>query len=314
MTLTEDDSPFQPRIFQRGNPNRLGDPVPRQLPAAIAPASRTPFQHRSGRLELARAIASPTNPLTARVLVNRIWLHHFGQGLVRTPSDFGTRGAPPTHPELLDYLADWFSKDAGWSIKALHRLIMTSATYRQRSDHRPASFARDPENRLLWRMSRRRLGFEAMRDSQLFNANSLNSQIGGTPLGNMFTGGGLTTRRSIYGHIDRMNPASLLRTFDVPSPQASCGRRDETTVAPQALHMMNHATLHELAARLAARTSGTSPQRPRALFRIVLSRPPEDLELSAILDFVAKFDGTATDSWVAVSHALLMSNEAQFID
>ena len=314
MTLTEDDSPFQPRIFQRGNPNRLGDPVPRQLPAAIAPASRTPFQHRSGRLELARAIASPTNPLTARVLVNRIWLHHFGQGLVRTPSDFGTRGAPPTHPELLDYLADWFSTDAGWSIKALHRLIMTSATYRQRSDHRPASFARDPENRLLWRMSRRRLGFEAMRDSQLFYANSLNSQIGGTPLGNMFTGGGLTTRRSIYGHIDRMNPASLLRTFDVPSPQASCGRRDETTVAPQALHMMNHATLHELAARLAARTSGTASQRTRALFRIVLSRPPEDSELSAILDFVAKFDGTATDSWVAVSHALLMSNEAHFID
>ena len=153
-----------------------------------------------------------------------------------------------------------------------------------------------------------------MRDSQLSYANSLDSQIGGTPLGNMFTGGGLSTRRSIYGHIDRMNPASLLRTFDVPSPQASCGRRDETTVAPQALHMMNHATLHELAARLAARTSGTGPQRTEALFRIVLSRPPEAAELSAILDFVAKFDGTPIDSWIAVSHALLMSNEAQFID
>ncbi|MEE3364000.1 MAG: DUF1553 domain-containing protein [Planctomycetota bacterium] len=314
MTLAEDDSPFQPRVFQRGNPNRLGDPVPRQLPAAIASGPRTPFQLRSGRLELAREIAAPTNPLTSRVLVNRIWLHHFGDGLVRTPSDFGTRGAPPTHPELLDYLADWFSTDAGWSIKALHRLIMTSATYRQRSDHRPSAFATDPENRLLWRMSRRRLGFEAMRDSQLSYANSLDSQIGGTPLGNMFTGGGLSTRRSIYGHIDRMNPASLLRTFDVPSPQASCGRRDETTVAPQALHMMNHATLHELAARLAARTSGTGPQRTQALFRIVLSRPPEAAELSAILDFVAKFDGTPIDSWIAVSHALLMSNEAQFID
>ncbi|GIS58921.1 MAG: hypothetical protein CM1200mP2_11460 [Planctomycetaceae bacterium] len=152
--------------FPARQPQPPGQPVPRQLPGAISGPDRTPFRNGSGRLELARAIASPDNPLTARVIVNRVWLHHFGEGLVRTTSDFGTRGTPPTHPELLDFLADWFVHDADWSIKELHRLIMTSATYCQRSDHRPGAFSIDPENRLLWRMPRRRLAFEAMRDAQ----------------------------------------------------------------------------------------------------------------------------------------------------
>jgi len=314
MTLAENDTPYQPRIFQRGNPNRLGERVPRRLPVALVAARRNSFQLRSGRLELARAIASPSNPLTARVMVNRVWLHHFGEGLVRTPSDFGTRGDPPTHPELLDYLADWFCRDAGWSIKALHRLIMTSATYCQQSDHRRDAFAIDPLNRLLWRMPRRRLSFEAMRDSQLVYADSLDARLGGTPLADMFTGSGLSTRRSIYGHIDRMNPPALLRTFDVPSPQASCGRRDETTVTPQALYMMNHGTIHELANRLAARTLGTPAHRLRRLFEIVYSRNPSPEEASAVLAFLETFGGDTPASWTAVAHTLLMSNEAQFID
>ena len=314
MTLAENESLYQPRVFQRGNPNRLGESVPRRLPLALEATKRTAFELRSGRLELARAIASPDNPLTARVIVNRVWLHHFGEGLVRTPSDFGTRGDPPTHPELLDYLADWFCRDAAWSIKDLHRLIMTSATYCQQSDHRGDAFTADPQNRLLSRMPRRRLSFEAMRDSQLVFADSLDDRIGGTPLSGMFTGSGLSTRRSIYGHIDRMNPAALLRTFDVPSPQASCGRRDETTVTPQALHMMNHATLHELATRLAARTSGTPPQRTQRLFAIVYSRNPSPDESSAVLTFIETFGGDKPESWTAVAHTLLMSNEAQFID
>ncbi len=314
MTLAENDTPYRPRVFQRGNPNRLGEPVPRRLPVALSGPVRAPFRVRSGRLELARAIASPANPLTARVIVNRIWLHHFGQGLVRTPSDFGTRGTPPTHPELLDYLADWFVRDADWSIKALHRLVMTSATYCQRSDHRPEAFSVDPENLLLWRMLRRRLGFEAMRDAQLTYAGSLDERFGGPSLTAMFTGGGVTDRRSIYGHIDRMNPPALLRTFDVPSPQATCGRRDETTVPPQALHMMNHATLHELAARLASRTTGSPPQRVQRLFEIVFSRRPAPDESTAILRFIDGFDGNTPASWTTVAHTLLMSNEAQFID
>ena len=314
MTLAENDTLYRPRIFQRGNPNRLGDPVPRQLPEALSGPDRTPFKIRSGRLELARAIASPDNPLTARVLVNRVWLHHFGEGLVRTTSDFGTRGTPPTHPELLDFLADWFVHDAGWSVKSLHRLIMTSATYCQRSDHRPTAFSVDPENLLLWRMPRRRLAFEAMRDAQLVLADSLDNRFGGPAITGMFTAGGVTSRRSVYGHIDRMNPPALLRTFDVPSPQASCGRRDETTVPPQALHMMNHGTLHELAKRLAARTSGTPPQRVQRLFEIVYSRHPSDEESAAILEFLNGFDGKKPASWTAVAHTLLMSNEAQFID
>ena len=314
MTLAENDTPYRPRIFERGNPNRLGEPVPRQLPGALSGPGRTPFRTGSGRLELARAIASPDNPLTARVIVNRVWLHHFGEGLVRTTSDFGTRGTPPTHPELLDFLAHWFVHDAGWSIKALHRLIMTSATYCQRSDHRPRAFSTDPENLLLWRMPRRRLAFEAMRDAQLMFADSLDNRFGGPAVTGMFTAGGVTTRRSIYGHIDRMNPPALLRTFDVPSPQASCGRRDETTVSPQALHMMNHGTLHELSRRLAIRTSGSPAQRIRLLFEIVYSRHPSPEESAAILKFLKGFDGEKPAAWTAVAHTLLMSNEAQFID
>ena len=314
MTLSENDTLYRPRIFQRGNPNRLGEPVPRQLPEAISGPDRTPFRNGSGRLELARAIASPDNPLTARVIVNRVWLHHFGEGLVRTTSDFGTRGTPPTHPELLDFLADWFVHDADWSIKELHRLIMTSATYCQRSDHRPGAFSIDPENRLLWRMPRRRLAFEAMRDAQLVFSDSLDSRFGGPAITGMFTAGDVSTRRSIYGHIDRMNPPALLRTFDVPSPQASCGRRDETTVPPQALHLMNHRTLHELARRLAARTTGSPPRRIQHLFGIVYSRLPSPEESTAILNFLKGFEGKPAESWTVVAHTLLMSNEAQFID
>ena len=314
MTLEDNPEMYAPRIFQRGNPNRPAESVPRQLPGAIRRGPPRPFVTGSGRLELARAIASRDNPLTARVIVNRIWLHHFGQGLVATPSDFGTRGGPPTHPRLLDYLADWFTSDANWSLKRLHRLILTSATYRQTSDHRAAAHAVDPRNHLLWRMNRRRLGFEAMRDAQLSYADILDETLGGKPRPAMFTGKTLDARRSIYGRIDRMNPAALLRTFDVPSPQASCGRRDETTVAPQALHLMNHQSLQILAGRLASRTSGSSSSRTSQLFQLLFHRQPDASEARAVSDFVASFGDESGKGWTAVAHALLMSNESQFID
>ncbi|HEX4148716.1 MAG TPA: PSD1 and planctomycete cytochrome C domain-containing protein, partial [Pirellulales bacterium] len=160
MVLLEPPQPLEPRVLVRGNPGRPGKPVPRQFLRIVAGEKRKPFEHASGRLELAQAIASPNNPLTARVLVNRVWAHHFGAGLVRTTSDFGVRSEAPSHPELLDWLAATFMEE-GWSIKKLHRQIVLSQTYAQASHERPECAAVDPENRLLWRMDRRRLEFEA---------------------------------------------------------------------------------------------------------------------------------------------------------
>ncbi|MFO0907194.1 MAG: PSD1 and planctomycete cytochrome C domain-containing protein [Isosphaeraceae bacterium] len=182
MVLTDSPTPFQPRVLIRGNPGRPGKTVPRQfLKVASGPRERQPFKDGSGRLELARAIASPDNPLTARVFVNRVWLQHFGAGLVTTPSDFGLRSDPPSHPELLDWLADDFVRH-GWSIKHLHRQILLSGTYRQQSLDRAEALARDPENRLLWKFNRRRLEFEPLRDAVLAVAGALDSTIGGRPV------------------------------------------------------------------------------------------------------------------------------------
>ena len=181
MVLLDTEELYDPRIFVRGNPSQPGDRVPRQFLRVVAGRSRQPFTHGSGRLDLARAITAADNPLTARVIVNRVWMHHFGEPLVSTPSDFGTRSSPPTHPELLDDLADRLRK-GGWSLKALHRLIMISATYQQASLDRPACRMVDPENRWLWRFPRRRLDLEAMRDTLLFVSGRLDQKMGGRPV------------------------------------------------------------------------------------------------------------------------------------
>src|SRR5439155_26492041 len=160
MVLNDVPSPPQAHVLVRGNPANVGPAVPRQFLKVVAGASRKPFTEGSGRLELARAIADPANPLTARVLVNRVWMHLLGAPLVGTPSDFGLRSDPPTHPELLDYLAARFLAD-GWSIKKLHRRILLSSAYQQSSADNPLAAKVDPANQLLWRMNRRRLDFEA---------------------------------------------------------------------------------------------------------------------------------------------------------
>ncbi|MCA1595975.1 MAG: DUF1549 and DUF1553 domain-containing protein, partial [Chloroflexi bacterium] len=178
MVVEDLPTPVTPHVFLRGNPNNQGDPVPRHFLTLLSGGHPTPFQHGSGRLELARDIASKDNPLTARVIVNRIWMHQFGEGLVRTPSDFGMRADPPTYPDLLDYLASRFVED-GWSIKKMIRFIMLSNTYQESSDDVPANRKVDPENRLLWRMDRQRLDFEAMRDSVLAASNTIDLHIGG---------------------------------------------------------------------------------------------------------------------------------------
>ena len=171
------------------------------------------------------------------MLVNRVWMHHFGTALVATPGDFGLRSEPPTHPELLDHLAATFM-DEGWSLKALHRRIMLSSTYQQSSDDRSELRAVDPENALYGRMNRRRLDFEAMRDALLAVAGRLDHSIGGPPFASPTDPA--TRRRTLYAQIDRLNLPGLYRTFDFPDPNATSPRRDQTTVPPQALFLMNH--------------------------------------------------------------------------
>jgi hypothetical protein len=348
MVLYDAPQPVEPHVFVRGNPGRPGPAVPRQFLRVLAGSGRTPFQQGSGRLELAQAIADARNPLTARVLVNRVWHWHFGKGLVATPSDFGLRSDPPTHPELLDFLAGEFVAD-GWSIKGLHRRIMLSSTYQQRSDPQPAALERDPENRFLWRFSPQRLDFEAMRDSMLAVSGALDPAIGGRPA--PITEAPFSTRRTVYGFIDRQNLDSLYRTFDFAVPDATSPRRFVTTVPQQALFLMNSPFLHEQARRLAAAigqdaTAGSPaatsdpPVDPadgvRRLYRRVLGRPPDPGELDLAAEFLrrqsgptgprlqgwkqlksGKLGGSPADPplspWEQLAQVLLLTNEFMFM-
>lgn len=290
IVLAEFDRPPQPNphIFIRGNAANVGAEVPRQFLQVLSPPNRKPFHDGSGRLELARDIASPTNPLTARVLVNRVWLHHFGAGLVRSPSDFGVRSDPPSHPELLDYLASRFVKD-GWSIKRLQRLIVLSSVYQQSSNGSPKAELADPENRLLSHFNRQRLDFEAMRDALLSAGGGLDETIGGPSLN--LLAAPFIRRRSIYCYIDRQNLQGLLRTFDFASPDAHSPMRHVTTIPQQALFMMNSPFVVEQAERLVARpeivSAPDSVERIRRMYQIVFSREPSADEISVARQYLA---------------------------
>ena len=236
MTMADSPTPHNERVFIRGNPGNPGEEVPRQFLPCLAGDKLQPFTQGSGRLELAQAIASRDNPLTARVLVNRVWLNFFGAGLVRTPSDFGLRSDPPTHPELLDFLARRFM-DEGWSLKKLHRLIVLSSTYGQSSHETEEMRRRDPANLLLTRMNRRRLDLEAMRDSLLAVAGTLDLSVGG-PAVDMFSQP-FPQRRTIYGQVERQNLPGLFRTFDFANPDTHSAQRFTTIVPQQALFLLN---------------------------------------------------------------------------
>lgn len=302
---------YDPRIFIRGNPLKLGDAVPRRFLTLFKP-DQNPFVHGSGRRELAQEITRSDNPLTARVLVNRFWHWHFGQGLVRTPSDFGLRSQPPSHPELLDGLAERFVSASGWSMKSLHRRMVLSATYRQASTDRDESLAKDPENRLLSRMNPRRLEFEGFRDAMLAAADSLDRRMGGPPV--QLLGDAVVPRRTLYGFIDRMDVAPLLTTFDFPNPSVSSPLRESTTVAPQSLYLMNHGFIFEIASRIARRADlpAALDARCEQLFRLVLSRPPSPAERNTALAYL----GAQPDEnrWAQLVQTLLIANEFLFID
>ncbi len=286
MALVDAPQPVSQHVFIRGNPSRPGEEVPRRFITVLSKGEPKPFEHGSGRLDLARAIASRDNPLTARVIVNRVWQHHFGAGLVRTPSDFGTKGEPPTHPELLDWLASRFM-EGGWSLKKLHRLILLSSTWQQSSDAAPEAIQRDPENRLITRMNRQRLDFEATRDSLLSVAGKLDPALGGR--GVDLLAQPYPVRRTLYGYIDRQNLPGTYRTFDFASPDSTSPQRHVTTVPQQALFLMNSPFVIEQAKTLAATVStGATPdeQKVEQLYEKILSRRAGSDEVRMGLDFV----------------------------
>jgi hypothetical protein len=270
--LEDRPAPATARVFRRGNPANKGAEVPRQVLGLLEPG-RKPVADGSGRLELARSIVDPANPLTARVWANRVWMHHFGRGIVATPSDFGLRAEAPSHPELLDFLARFLVKN-GWSTKALHRLIVRSAAYRQSSADQPAARLADPENRLLWRMNRRRLDLEQMRDSILLASGKLDPALGGRPTS--FD----APRRTLYGLVDRLNVPSMLRTFDFTNVDAHSPQRHLTTVPQQALYLLNSPFLVGQARALAGVVPEGPPESKVALlYRRLLGRAPDAPEV-----------------------------------
>lgn len=348
MSLVDRERPFNPRVFIRGNHLRRGEQVPRRFLRVVAGEKREPFTGGSGRLELAEAIIDTENPLTARVIVNRVWQHLFGRPLVATPSDFGMRSDGPTHPQLLDYLA-WRLKSPlpgkersgevasksrtpspplakgdngfGWSLKALHREIMLSATYRQASGDRPECRERDPENGLLWKMNRQRLEFEPLRDALLAVGGNLDTQMYGRPV-DIFASPS-SSRRSVYAFIDRQDLPNVLRAFDFANPDQSSAGRPRTTVPQQALFMMNSPFAIAQAKALIARPAIASPRddsaRIAALYRLLFARPPSEAELAAGRQFLAatvrdKLPDDRLTPWQQYAQLLLSTNEFMFVD
>jgi hypothetical protein len=307
----EDGPVHEPHVFVRGNPNNLGEKVPRQFLAILSPDKREPFKDGSGRLELARRIASKDNPLTARVIVNRVWAWHFGAGIVRTPSDFGYRSDAPTHPELLDWLATRFVEN-GWSLKKLHKQILSTAAWQQKSDDVAAYKDRDPDNRLLWKFGRQRLDFEAMRDSFLAASGQLDLTAGGravalseNPTGKqkqqaetiINTVGDPTQetfakRRSVYLFIDRQNLPGTFRNFDFASPDTHSPQRYTTTVPQQALFLMNSPFVIEQVGALLKRPEIDGERemegRIRKLYGLLYGRAPAADELDLGRKFVGQ--------------------------
>ena len=319
MVLNDLPNPVEPHVFLRGNAGRPGKQVPRQFLGFIAGPDRKPFKNGSGRLELAQAIASKSNPLTARVLVNRVWLNHFGAGFVDTPSDFGTRSDPPTHPELLDWLASDFMAH-GWSLKHLHRRIVLSSTYRQRSLDRPEAKAKDSENRLVWKYNRHRLEFEAVRDALLAASGVLDQTVYGRPVA--LADPPFAPRRTIYGFIDRQNLDPMYRTFDFASPDASSPKRFVTTVPQQALFLMNNPFVIQQAKTLAALpdlNSGPPESRVDHYYERLFGRPPTTNERAAGLAFLkaqaaAPPSAKGLNAWQEYAQVLLLTNEFVFVD
>ena len=319
-SLKDSPKPRNLNVLLRGNPENLGEEVPRHFLSVLAAGQPTAFTNGSGRLELARAIADRKNPLTARVFVNRIWQHHFGRGLVRTTSNFGLLGETPSHPELLDYLASQFM-ESGWSIKGLHRQIMLSATYRMSSKFDAKNNEKDAENKFLWRMNRRRLEVEVWRDTMLAVAGNLDITTGGTSteLASLEN-----RRRTFYAKVSRHDLDSLLRLFDFPDPNVTSDARTVTTVPLQQLFFLNGEFMvrqaKALAARVAKSKAEADNERIAKAFLLVYGRLPSQEELALGLDFLAEHNkqavspGNGLSGWEQYAQVLLSANEFLYVD
>jgi hypothetical protein len=272
------------RVHIRGNYARLGEVVPRRFPEVLTSGSLPVIKKGSGRLELAQWLASDTHPTVARVMVNRVWQHHFGEGIVRTPSNFGFLGERPTHHELLDYLASEFMKN-GWSLKKLHRAIMLSSTYQQASIAPAATVRADPDNRLFSRMNRRRLEAEAVRDNLLAVCGKLDTTMGGPAVRDFSM-----PRRTVYVITIRSDRAGFGPLFDMADSTAPVDKRTVSTVAPQALFLMNNAfavdRAKELADRLLKEAPGDEAARIQRAYQLLFGRPPVAAEVKVGRDFL----------------------------
>jgi hypothetical protein len=308
QTIADKTTLSEQRVWIRGSRDNPGDPAPPHFLTILSDGEPKRFTKGSGRLELAEAIVDPKNPLTARVIVNRVWQQHFGKGLVRTPSNFGKQGDQPSHPALLDYLAARFVAE-GWSLKKLHREIMLSSVYALSAETSDKNYASDPDNRLLWHANRRRLDAESLRDSILFVSGKLDLRAGGpaTP----FTSE--NTRRTVYGFVSRRRLDPFLALFDFPNPVVTSEQRLPTTVPLQELFFLNSdfmmASSRSLASRISNQSS-TDSGRIDDAYELLFQRRPTAEELALGLKFVH----AEKDSWPRYVQVLLSSNEFCYLN
>ncbi|MEM7475881.1 MAG: PSD1 and planctomycete cytochrome C domain-containing protein [Planctomycetota bacterium] len=328
-------TPVNAQVQIRGEPHRKGEQVQRRFLEALGGEVVAPNSLGSGRLELANWIASPDNPLTARVFVNRVWQWHFGRGLVDTPSDFGSRGARPSHPQLLDWLASEFIR-SGWSVKHLHQLIMSSRTWQLASDNDIENHQSDPSNRWHWRYSRRQLDAESIRDAMLFVSGNLEREPSGEhPFPDVSTWGYTihnpfhavydSNHRSVYLMVQRNRRHPYLALFDAADPNQSVALRNPTTTPTQALYLMNSPFVHAQAESFAARilgVSGDASARVAWAFALAHGKVPANSVLQDSIAFIADYQARAEGSeqekeqsaWSALARVLLTSNDFLFLD
>ena len=322
-----DGEPRDVSIQEQGNPRSKGPVVRRGFLQVLGGQKLDDRAKGSGRKELAAWLTDSKNPLTARVMVNRIWHHHFGRGLVKSTSDFGIRGDRPTHPELLDFLASEFMAN-GWSVKSLHRLIMTSQTYRLASADAPTNSQIDPENNLLWRANRRRLDAEQIRDSILTFSGQIDRSPGGRhPFGHHLTyfyrqhepfqESYPTNRRSVYVMRQRIQKDPYLDLFDGPDGNVSLGQRKSTTTTLQALYLMNSEFIGEQARRIADRLiseESSNEQKITSLYRKIFGRRPHTEERDQIRRYFGRRSESLTATWTGLVRSMLSSNEFLFVE
>jgi hypothetical protein len=324
MAPRDEDRPADEAVAVRGNPHQLGPKVPRGFVTVASWRKPSIDPSQSGRRELADWLADDRNPLTARVFVNRAWMHLFGEGLVRSVDNFGAQGERPSHPELLDTLAVEFMAE-GWSVKRLVRRVVLSRAYGLAVARDEGAEKADPDNRLLWRGNRRRLDAEAIRDGILAVAGSLDRTVAGTPVPGLgeraidnASKGGVATdanlRRSVYLPVIRNDLPAIFEVFDFADPDVTTGKRDTTTVATQALYLLNSPFVIEQSRRAAARLLAEAKEdteRVELLYRLALGRPPTAEEAGRAVEFAR---GGGREAWAAVCQAVFACTEFRFVE